>query len=192
MAPVTVDAMHPSYEAAPRRRRIRRGLPGLVGAAFVLLSASALAVVPEAGKSFKGKTGDYLNNAPRWTREAAGKVSFKVSADGQRLLNFRGTYYYYCGAGTGTVTDKALKIKRNGRFYATGTRVEHSSSGKFTGRNYYLLSGRFVNRGRAVQVSYMDDFVYAGKSVHQPYSTTFHRSSAACESWVHGTVPVAG
>ena len=192
--PMAVAARAPRPPAQLRGRPSRRSsagrLLGLVGVAFVLLTATAVAVAPEAGKTYRGTEGDYLNNAPKWTKEATGKVSFHVSTDGRRLLNFRGTYFYYCGAGTGAVTDKALKIQSNGKFYATGTRVEHTPTGKVTGRNYYLLSGRFVNRGQTAQVSYMDDFVYAGKSVRKPYSTAFHSSASSCESWVHGTVPV--
>jgi hypothetical protein len=61
-------------------------------------------------------------------------------------------------------------------------------AGKVTGTNYFLVQGRFVDRGRSVSVSYLDDFVYAGKHVAHPYGTTLHPAKVACESWVHGTV----
>ena len=116
------------------------------------LAHTALANGPKPGRTYRGTLGDYLNNASRWTREVKGKVSFKTSKDGTRVLDFHGSYFYYCGAGTGAVTANALKIGVSGKFYGTDSKIERST-GKIVGTNYYMLSGQFVNHGDAARAS---------------------------------------
>ena len=154
------------------------------------LAGTALVNGPKPGRTYRGTLGDYFNNAPRWTRETKGKASFKTSKDGTKVLDFRGSYSYYCGAGTAAVTANVLKIGASGKFYGTDSKIERESTGKVVGTNYYMLSGQFVDHGDAARVSYLDDFVYAGKKLTNPYSTTFHKAPTSCESWVHGTVAV--
>jgi hypothetical protein len=155
----------------------------IVAAVATLLGTSPVPAAPRASVTYRGTGQGMFNNAPNWVK-APGKgksISFKVSKDGTRVLNFRGRYAYYCGAGASTITAASLKV-RHGRFGGNGKKVNQS------GTNYFALSGRFSADGRTATVTYLDDFVYKGKSVKNPYSFTYHAPARACESRVTGAV----
>ena len=158
-------------------------------ATLAVVGGTANAAAPKRGKTYSGSLGDYVNNAPRWVKATKRTASFKVSADGTQVISFSGAFYYYCGGMTGTIKAASVAIDAHGHFRATSSVVARPN-GTVTGTNYYMLSGHFVRHGKAAVVSYLDDFVYAGKAVAHPYATAFHPSSVACESWVHGTIPV--
>ncbi len=167
------------------------GLVALAGTVALVLAASAIAVTlrPWAGRSYGGRLGDYFNNAPHWTRAQTESASVRVTRDG-RAVRFYGRYFYYCGGGTSHLSAPALVVTSHGRFASTAHALARYH-GKVTGTNYFMLNGRFVDEGRKVQVSYLDDFVYPGKHVSNPYSTRFEPSATACESWVHGSLPAS-
>ncbi len=54
-----------------------------------LTAASALAASPKPGALYEGTGKDFMNNAPKWTNEATGKISFKTSAKGTAVVGFR-------------------------------------------------------------------------------------------------------
>ncbi len=149
---------------------------------LALTAGSGLAA-PRATATYRGSGRDVLNNGPRWhaVPGADQSISFKVSADGARVLSFRGRYAYYCGSGVSTLTAASLRI-HGGRFGGTGKSANQS------GTNYFVLSGHFAATGRTATVTYLDDFVPKGKSVKDPYSFAYHSPSLACESRVTGTV----
>ena len=97
-------------------RSISRSLALMALGAAWLSCPAASAALPKADEAFAGTGADYLNNAPRWTRESTGRVSFETSANRRRILNFRGTYYYYCGARTGSVTARYINVNSAGQF----------------------------------------------------------------------------
>jgi hypothetical protein len=146
------------------------------------LGASSVFAAPRAATTYRGSGLDAFNNGPRWHAApgAAQKISFRISKAGSRVLNFRGRYLYYCGAGISTITAASLKIT-HGRFGGTGKRVNRN------GTNYFALSGHFSADGRQATVTYLDDFVYRGSSVKAPYSFAYHPPAHACESKVTGT-----
>jgi hypothetical protein len=165
------------------------------GAAAVLtsaaLAATALGAAPAASSHFSGTAKEYLNNAPTWTYEGNREsYSFQASANGQQILKFVGAYFYYCGAGTTTVTDKSIAVAADGSFSNQGHWTERAN-GKVTGTTYAKIWGRFTGTGKTANVSYLIDFVYAGHHVNNPYSTTIKNRHNACESWVHGTAQVS-
>ncbi len=147
------------------------------------LGASSVLAAPQAAARYSGIGQDSFNNGPSWqVVPGPGKsISFKISKDGTRVLAFRGRYSYYCGAGTSTITASSLKI-RNGMFGGTGKRTGRG------GTNYFALSGHFSATGHTATIRYLDDFVYKGKSVKNPYSFAYHSPTQACESRVTGTV----
>ncbi len=148
-----------------------------------LATAAALAAGPVKGRSFGGSGGDYMNNAPTWKREATGKFSFRTSRDGTRIIDFRGTYSYYCGSGTATLTAGYVSVRASGAFgYHFTQRVK-------TGTDYGEIYGKFARDGRSASINYLDDFVAKGKTVRHPYDTT-HPSALGCTSWVRGTARV--
>ena len=155
----------------------------IAAAAATVLGAGSVHAAPRASAIYRGTGQDEFNNASHWVKApgTAKSISFKVSTDGTRVLNFRGRYAYYCGAGASTITATSLKV-RHGRFGGTGKTANQN------GTNYFALSGRFSADGRTATVTYLDDFVYKGKSVKKPYSFAYHAPAQACESRVTGTV----
>ena len=98
----------------------------IVAAVATLLGTSPVPAAPRASVTYRGTGQDMFNNAPSWVK-APGKgksISFKVSKDGTRVLNFRGRYAYYCGAGASTITagvrcpDRAGPPSTNPRRYS--------------------------------------------------------------------------
>jgi hypothetical protein len=159
----------------------------IVGLIAVCAVATAVAAAPQAGKSYSGHGQDYLNNGPHWetVKALSEPISFKVSKTGQDVLRFRGKYYYYCGAGTGTLTAGQVSIRSNGSFSGTGKRIDRVS-GKVQGTDYFALKGQFLKGGKA-RVTYLFDFVGKGVKVSNPYSFKY-RGSSSCLSRVTGTV----
>jgi hypothetical protein len=156
----------------------------LSSAVFVsALAVSSGLAAPGTATSYHGTGHDFFNNGPRWLAVSGHgyAISFQVSKDGTRVLNFRGKYAYYCGHGTSLITAASLKI-RHASFGGTGKRSNQS------GTNYFALIGHFSHHGRTAQVSYLDDFVFKGKTLMDPYSLAYHAPSLACESRVTGTV----
>ncbi|MHB8491279.1 MAG: hypothetical protein ACYDA6_03555 [Solirubrobacteraceae bacterium] len=161
----------------------------VVGAPF-MLSTAAVAAEPKASVRYTGTGADYMNNAPHWAREATGKISFKTSADRRRIVDFRGTYSYYCGGGTSYIKAAYLNVDSKGRFAYDFSFPNRLASGKTEGRIYAAISGQFLGDGSTARVSYLADAVFTGagaKPVHEPYSTK-DPGKLGCASWVKGTV----
>jgi hypothetical protein len=172
-----------------RRPAIATGAAMLVTTAA--LAATALAATPVATSRFSGTAKEYMNNAPTWTYEGNREsYSFQTSKNRQQMLKFVGAYFYYCGAGTTTVTDKSIAVAAKGSFSNEGHWTERVD-GKVTGTTYAKIWGQFTGKGKTANVSYLLDFVYVGHHVNNPYSTTIKSSRNSCESWIHGTAGVS-
>jgi hypothetical protein len=150
-------------------------------------SVTAFAASPKPGASYRGTGKDYLNNAPTWTDESTGRISFVTSADGAAVTHFKGTYYYYCGAGTADVTETRMPVSKSGRFGTKFSQKTKGPTGAVTGTAYVSISGRFEKGGSKASVSYLVDVVFTGGHVSHPYSTR-HPKALGCASWVRGTV----
>lgn len=150
-------------------------------------TAGALAAIPKGGAVYTGKGKDYMNNAPKWTSEATGTISFDTSADGAKVTNFKGTFSYYCGAGTSDVTQKTMDVSNSGTFGAHLSQPDKGPDGKVEGEAYATISGKFTGDGAEASVAYMVDFVFTGSKVAHPYSTK-NPKALGCASWVKGTV----
>lgn len=159
----------------------------IVLAAGMVTAVGALAASPEPGHSYQGTGKDFMNNAPKWADEGTGKISLRTSTDGTHVLRFKGTFSYYCGAGTSDVTEKSMAVSESGRFGAKFSQKSKGANGKVTSTAYVLVSGRFENGGKEASVSYLVDYVFAGEKVSNPYSTSNPRA-LGCASWVRGTV----
>lgn len=144
-------------------------------------AGSAFASGSEPGHSYQGTGKDYMNNAPKWADEGTGKIRLQTSTDGKNVIHFRGTFSYYCGAGTSDVTEKTMAISGSGGFGARFSVKQRGSTA------YVAISGQFKDGGNKASVSYLVDFVFPGSHVHHPYSTDNPRA-LGCASWVRGTV----
>lgn len=149
------------------------------GLAVLVAAATSTAATPSHSAKYSGTGADFMNNAPHWTKEATGRFSFKTSKDGKRILAFRGTYSYYCGAGTATITARYLLVSKSGRFD-----FRFSQKAPDGGRNFYRIYGRFLSAGEA-SVAYFDDFTVPSQKVKDPYDTG-HPHRLGCASWVRG------
>ena len=158
----------------------------VAGFVVALSAASALAANPMDGARYSGTGKDFMNNAPNWADEGTGKLSFKTSRDGSDVIDFSGSYSYYCGAGTSTVTEKRMPIS-NGRFGIEFSQPSHGPNGKVDGTAYAAISGAFDDSGGEAKVSYLVDYVFTGGKVEHPYSTK-SPGKLGCASWVQGTV----
>ena len=152
-----------------------------------LTAASALAASPKPGALYEGTGKDFMNNAPKWTNEATGKIRFKTSAKGTAVVGFRGSYSYYCGAGTSAVTEKRMPVSKRGRFGAEFSQPTKGPNGKVNGTAYAAISGTFEKGGKQASVSYLIDYVFTGTKVKHPYSTKSPKA-LGCATWVRGTV----
>jgi len=160
---------------------------GLVVLLAVSGSAGGAAAAARAGKRFVGSGTEHVNNGPKWERAAPRlRISFSVAPDGKRLVGFRGTYFYYCGAGSGTITDGSIAIGRNGHFRARGSFADKTSSGQVTARSYVSIWGRMVDHGDAAVVSFLVNAVWTGRHLANPYSTKLQPAGLACQTWVKG------
>ena len=127
-----------------------------------------------------------MHHAPQWASDGTRKITLNTSRYGKRILNFHGSYQFWCGEGTGFITGSSVAISKSGSFAEHG-HYQEKSHGKVTGTNYLRLWGQFASNGKSATVDYLSDFVYAGKSVKNPYSTKIKSQGSACESWVRGT-----
>lgn len=167
-------------------RSISRSLALMALGAAWLSCPAASAALPKADEAFAGTGADYLNNAPRWTRESTGRVSFETSANRRRILNFRGTYYYYCGARTGSVTARYINVNSAGQFGYRFSIPNTAPDGQISGKLFIAIEGRFIGDGSTAKVSYLADY-NEGKELANPFSTANPRA-LGCASWVRATV----
>lgn len=166
-------------------RRVLYGM--LTTAGMTLVAAAAFAAAPKAGARYHGTGTDYMNNAPKWTAEGTGKVSFAVSTSGTEVRNFKGTYSFYCGAGTSWITARRMAISKRGRFAAKFSQPAKGPNGKVDGTDYATVDGAFIDHGRKARVRYLFDYVGTGTTIKHPYSTSDPRA-LGCASWVKATV----
>ncbi len=159
----------------------------IVLAAGMVTAVSAFAASPKPGHSYQGTGKDFMNNAPKWADEATGKIKFQTSTNGLDVMQFKGTFSYYCGAGTSDVTEKKMAISKSGRFGARFSQKVKGANGKVNSTAYVVVSGRFEDGGSQASISYLVDYVFAGSKVSHPYSTSDPRA-LGCASWVRGTV----
>jgi hypothetical protein len=159
----------------------------IVLAAGMVTAVSAVAASPESGHSYRGTGKDFMNNAPKWADEGTRKISFQTSSDGMDVIQFRGAFSYYCGAGTSDVTEKKMAISKSGRFGTRFSQKIKGANGKVESTAYVVVSGRFDDGGSQASVSYLVDYVFTGKKVSRPFSTSSPRA-LGCASWVRGTV----
>lgn len=142
---------------------------------------------PKASAHYTGSGDDYLNNTPRWLHEADGHISFKTSATGMRILDFKGTASFSCDAASHYVTARYILVKPDGSFAYRFNFPTKDSIGQPYGREYVAIYGRFLGDGRSASVSYFVDAVVPEKPVARPYDTT-KPASLGCASWVRATV----
>ncbi|HEY5428634.1 MAG TPA: hypothetical protein VIK04_05905 [Solirubrobacteraceae bacterium] len=149
-----------------------------------LVAGIAGAAAPVAGGAYRGSLPDGLNNGYHWNYapNVTGTADVRISAGATKIARFSGSYFYYCGAGRSTLTGHSIAITARGTFYTTAKRRARY------GIDYYMLSGRFLDHGRKLAISYLADFASTGEHVTNPYSTVFRQGP--CESWVHGTLNV--
>jgi len=155
--------------------------------AVLVIASNALGASPKPGARYKGTGKDYMNNAPKWTAEGTGKMSFAISADGAAVTGFKGTYSYYCGAGSDDVTETRMSVSKSGRFAAKFSQPIKGPNGKVNSTAYVSIAGKFEKGGKDASVSYLVDYVFTGARVKHPYSTK-HPKALGCASWVRGTV----
>ncbi len=150
-------------------------------------ATSALAATPKPAAVYTGSGKDFMNNAPKWTDEGTGRISFSTSGKDATILHFKGSFSYYCGAGRSTVTEKSMRVTKGGKFGTEFSQPNKEPDGKVNGKAYVAISGTFENGGKQAKVSYLVDFVFSGGRVKDPYSTSNPRA-LGCASWVRGTV----
>src|SRR5689334_9800125 len=125
--------------ASSRLRRIRGAL--LLGTTAVALTpAVALASHPLASRGYHGHATQYYNNTPKHAytnrQKTPAHISFKVSSNKQRVLNFSGDYTSYCASGTGAVTDSWIAIDQTGFFAVSGSYPTYGYGHRRIGTTY--------------------------------------------------------
>ncbi|MGH2865914.1 MAG: hypothetical protein ACRDJX_11800 [Solirubrobacteraceae bacterium] len=158
-------------------------LAGIAG----LSAPAALASLPDSGGAYRGSGRDYMNNAPSWTREATAKVSFRTSVNRRRILDFRGSYSFYCGAGTSDITARWIAVSRSGHFRYDFKTPNRLSNGAIEGADYVAIEGAFADGGRSATVSYLFNYEDTAPTSGSPYSTA-NPHALGCASWVRATV----
>jgi hypothetical protein len=168
----------------------RSRLSAVLLAALILtgaFAAAAFAVAPKKGRAYSGSGADYWNNGRHLT-PAPGKrqkVSFRVSANGQKIDKFSGGYKYYCGNGHGKIIANQLAVTSSGTFAITGTKSTAA------GIDYLAVSGRFIDGGRKARLTYLFNFVAKGhKAPKHPFALRYRSPNQTCESLVRATVKV--
>jgi hypothetical protein len=157
-------------------RRVLAAVCGIGAVAAVATTAGA--AVPSHGKPFSGSTNEYTNSSKGWKRGGAANFSFKTSADGGRILDFRGSYTY-CGR-SATLSAGYVTVASSGQFNYPFT--VHLKAGAF----YAQIYGHFLRGAKTAQVNYIVDFVAKGKKVSHPLDAK-HPQSLGCASWVRAT-----
>lgn len=155
--------------------------------AVLVIASNALGASPKPGARYRGTGKDYMNNAPKWTAEGTGKISFAISTDGAAVIDFKGSYSYYCGAGANDVTERRISVSESGRFALEFSQPIKGPNGKVDSTAYVSIAGTFEKGGEDASVSYLVDYVFTGTKVKHPYSTK-HPRALGCASWVRGTV----
>lgn len=116
---------------------------------------------PKPGSRYLG-TGQQAFNNTRDGRFANGgfrpraQISFRVSPDGRRMLNFRGTFFYYCGAGTSAITANFLTVRPDGSFHFAFRSPARGPHGVVDGTVAVVIDGRFTGTGRTARVTYRE------------------------------------
>ncbi len=159
-------------------------------AAFVLIasllaSAAAFGSNGKPGAAYSGTGKDYMNNAPSWAAEATGAFSYRVSASGREITDFRGGFSYYCGGGKSFVSAKSIVVSPSGSF-SYRFNVANIVNGKSYGQNYVSIAGSFTDDGSSASISYLFDSVDTNAKVPDPYDTA-HPRKLGCASWVKRT-----
>jgi hypothetical protein len=166
---------------------MRKGLTfsALAGLALLVVAGVAFGAHALAGRTYAGKGQEYENNGPHLEtfKGFTQHMSLTVSADGTRVKHFKGYYSYYCGAGTSYVEGNKLKISATGRFGGVGSKPTAN------GTNYFVLRGRFIDRGQKVAITYQGTFVGRGQTARHPYSLAY-QSAPSCQNKVSGTIAV--
>lgn len=122
----------------------------------------AWATKPKGGGQYRG-TGQQAFNNTRDGRFANGgfrpraQISFRVSPDGRRVLNFRGTFFYYCGAGTSAITTNFLNVRSDGSFHFAFKSPARGPHGVVNGTVAVTIQGRFTGTGRTARVAYREE-----------------------------------
>lgn len=117
---------------------------------------------PKGGSQYRG-TGQQAFNNTRDGRFANGgfrpraQISFRVSPDGRRMLNFRGTFFYYCGAGTSAITANFLEVRSDGSFHFAFRSPARGPHGVVDGTVAVVIHGRFTGTGRTARVTYREE-----------------------------------
>jgi hypothetical protein len=166
---------------------VKRILVVIVAVLVIASSALGASPSPKPGARYKGTGKDYMNNAPKWTAEGTGKISFAISTDGTAVIDFKGTYSYYCGAGSDDVTERRISVSKTGSFALEFSQPIKGPNGKVNSTAYVSIAGAFEKGGKDASVSYLVDYVFKGTKVKHPYSTK-HPRALGCASWVRGTV----
>lgn len=163
----------------------------LLAAAFLTLAGVAFAAHALPGKTYSGSGQEYENNGPHFETFKGFRrhMTLTVSSSGTVVEHFKGSYTYYCGAGTAYVTGHRVKINSSGRFGGTGSSPSYAR-GQRTGTNYYVLRGKFIDAGHKAAVTYQDAFVGTGQKDPNPYSLRYQSPNDSCQNKVIATIPV--
>lgn len=174
--------------------RTRRGLAtGILAALIATGAAPALGALPSGGASFSGNGSVYYNNAPHWQRAQSAQISFGISPNRRRIINFYGSYTFYCGAGRAYVKAHFITITKKGAFRYDFSVPNRSASGQVYGRAYVSIYGHFLHGGKRADVNYLVDYLEPGQKsmigkhqrVRHPYSPR-KPQALGCASWVRG------
>lgn len=141
---------------------------------------------PKASTRYVGSGADYLNNTPRWLHEQDGHISFKTSATGSRILDFKGTLSFACDTESHFVAARYILVKPDGSFAYRFNFPTKNAAGEAYGREYVAIYGRFLVGGRHASISYFVDAVVPEEHVAHPYDTA-KPASLGCASWVRGS-----
>lgn len=124
-----------------------------------------------------------MNNAPKWTDEGVGKYSFHFKKVERQIIGFSGTYSFYCGAGTSTVTAKRIAVNAAGAFSFRFS-VANTVNGQKMGETYVSISGQFLGGGAEVRLAYLVDTAFS--PIKSPYDTS-DPTKLGCASWVRSS-----
>ena len=136
-----------------------------------------------SGTLFTGEGPDFMNNAPKWTDEGVGKYSFHFKKVERQIIGFSGTYSFYCGAGTSTVTAKRIAVNAAGAFSFRFS-VANTVNGQKMGETYVSISGQFLGGGAEVRLAYLVDTAFS--PIKSPYDTS-DPTKLGCASWVRSS-----
>lgn len=146
-----------------------------VFAVLILVIAGAglaRATAPKRGGHYRGTGQQAFNNTPDGSFANQGfrpraLISFRVSPNGKRILNFRGSYFYYCGSGTATVTAKFLIVRSDGSFHYAFSTPSRGPGGVTNGTSSVDIRGRFTGSGRAARVTYREEARFSSQPASQ-------------------------